>query len=105
MVRFDRDLPESLVHTGFAPRRAAVRSSEKVAHRLREVPQRLLLHGLRAGRQPVVLGAGRGQLRALLVEAARVPTRLPMLVLLDGQVPHVPRVAAVLIATPPPAQV
>ena len=59
MMRFDADLPEPLVHTGFAPPRAAVRSAEKVAHRLREVPQRLLLHGVRASRQPVVLGARR----------------------------------------------
>ena len=36
VMRFDRDLPESLVHTDFAPRRAAVRSREKVAHRLSE---------------------------------------------------------------------
>jgi hypothetical protein len=84
------------MHTGFAPRRAAVRSAEKVAHRLGEVPQRLLLHGLRAGRQPIVLGAGRGQLSALLLEAGRVPPRLPVLVLLDGQVPHVPGVTAML---------
>ena len=84
------------MHTGFAPRRAAVRSGEKVAHRLGEVPQRLLLHGLRAGRQPVVLGAGRGQLSTLLVVAGRAATGLPVLLLLDGQVPHIPGVATML---------
>ncbi len=96
MVRFDRDLPESLVHTGFAPRRAAVCSGGKVAHRLREVPQRLLLHGLGASRQPVVLGAGRGQLSALLVVAGRAATGLPVLLLLDRQVPHIPGVTTML---------
>jgi hypothetical protein len=30
---FDRYLSESLVHPGFAPRRAAMRSAEKVVHR------------------------------------------------------------------------
>jgi hypothetical protein len=65
-MRLDRDLPESFVHTGFAPRRAPVRATEKVPHRLSEIPQRLLLHSLRARRQPLVLGARGGQLRALL---------------------------------------
>jgi hypothetical protein len=96
MMRFHRDLPESLMHTGFAPRRAAVRSAEKVAHRLGEVPQCLLLHGLRAGRQPVVLGTGRGQLSTLLVIAGRAATGLPMPLLLDGQVPHIPGMATML---------
>ena len=96
VMRFDRNLPESLVHTGFAPCRAAMRSVEKVAHRLGEVPQRLLLHGLRAGRQPIVLGAGRGQLRTLLVVARRAATGLPVPLLLDGQVPHIPGVATML---------
>jgi hypothetical protein len=96
VARFHPDLPESLVHTGFAPRRAAVGSVEKVAHRLGEVPQRLLLNGLRARRQPAVHGAGRRQLSTLLVIARRVASRLPMLLLLDGQIPHVPRVATML---------
>jgi NAD(P)-dependent dehydrogenase (short-subunit alcohol dehydrogenase family) len=96
VVRFDRHLPESLMYVGFAPGQAAVRSAEKVAHRLGEVPQRLLLHGLRASSQPVVFGAGRGQLSALLAEAGRLPSGLPVLVLLDGEVPHVPGVATML---------
>jgi hypothetical protein len=96
VMRFDRDLPESLMQIGFAPGRAAVGSGEEVAHRLSEVPQRLLLHRLGAGRQPVVLGAGRGQLRALLVVAGRAASRLPMLLLLDGQVPYIPGVATML---------
>ena len=96
MMRFHRDLPESLMHTGFPPRRAAVGSAEKVAHRLGEVPQRLLLHGLRAGRQPVVLGTGRGQVSTLLAIAGRAATELPMPLLLDGQVPHIPGMATML---------
>lgn len=96
VMRFDRDLAKSLMHTGLAPRRAAMRSAEKVAHRLREIPQRLLLHSLRPGRQPPMLRAGRGQLSALLVVARRVATRLPVLLLLDGQIPHIPSVAAML---------
>ena len=95
VTRFDRNLPESLLHTGFTPRRAAMRSVEKVAHRLREVPQRLLLHGLRASR-PVVPGTGRSQLSTLLVVTRRAATGLPMQLLLDGQVPHVPGVATML---------
>ena len=96
MMRFHRDLPESLMHTGFAPPRSAVRSAEKVAHRVGEVPQRLLLHRLRPGRQPVVLGAGRGQLSTLLAVAGCAATGLPVPLLLDGQVPHIPGVATML---------
>jgi hypothetical protein len=73
-----------------------VRSAEPTAHRLGEVPQRLLLHGLRAGRQPVVLGWGRSQLSTLLVVAGRAATGLPVQLLLDGQVPHIPGVATML---------
>ena len=93
-MRRNRDLPEPFVHTGFAPRRAPVRATEEVAHRLSEIPQRLLLHGLRTGRQPLVFGARRRQLGALLVVARRAAARLPMLLLLDRQVPRIPGMAA-----------
>ena len=96
LMRFDRNLSEPLMYTGFAPGWVAVRSAEKIAHRLGEVPQRLLLNRLRPRRQPVVLGAGRGQLSALLIEAGRAAPRLPMLLLLDGQVPHIPGVPTML---------
>ena len=96
VTRFHRDLPKPLVHTGFAPGRAAVGSAEKVARRLSEIPQCLLLHSLRARRQPVVLGAGRGQLSALLDIAGGAVTGSPVLLLLDGQVPHIPGMAAML---------
>ena len=84
------------MHTGFAPRRAPVCAAEEVAHRLREIPQRLLLHRLGAGRQPLVFGARGGQLRTLLVVVRRATARLPMLLLLDRQIPYVPGVAAML---------
>jgi hypothetical protein len=96
MMRFHRDLPESFMHTGFAPRRAAVRSAEKVAHRLGEVPQSLLLHRLRPGRQPVVLAASRSQLSTLLVVPGRAAPRLPVQLLFDRQVPHKPGMATML---------
>ncbi len=93
--RFDSDLAESLVRAGFAPRRATVGAMKEVAHRLGEVPQRLLVHGLRPGRQPLVFGAGHGQLGTLLVIPGRFPTRLPVPLLLDGKIPHKPGMATV----------
>jgi hypothetical protein len=96
VMRFDRDLTESLMYTGFAPRRTAMRSAEEVAHRLGEIPQRLLLHRLRTGRKPVMFGTRRGQLCALLAITRRAATRLTVLLLLDRQVPHVPGVTAML---------
>ena len=73
-----------------------MRPGEEVPHGLREIPQRLLLHRLRPSRQPPVFGAGSGQLCALLVVAGRAATRLPMLLLLDRQIPHIPGMAATL---------
>lgn len=89
MMRFDRHLPKPFMHPGLMPPRAMMRPSEEVAHRLREVPQRLLLHGLRTGRQPGMLGAGRSQLGALLVVARSPKPRPPVLLLLNGQIPHI----------------
>ncbi len=96
MARFDTNLPKPFVHTGFTPGGAAMGPVEEVPHSLREVPQRLLLHGLRPGGQPRVLGAGRSQLGTLLVVAGSPPSRPPILLLLDSQVPHEPGVATVL---------
>lgn len=92
MVRSHADLSKSLVHTGFAPRRAAVRSGEEVPHGMGKVAQRLLLHSLRTRCQPFVLGTGGGQLGALLAITRRMASRLPVPLLLDGQVPHKPSV-------------
>ncbi len=96
VARFESDLPKSLMLAGLAPGRAMVGAVEEVAHRLGEVPQRLLLDGLRPGCQPAVFGAGRRQLGALLVESGRLAAWLPVLLLLYGKIPHKPGVATVL---------
>ena len=93
----DGHLPESLVSTGLAPRRAAMCASEEVPHRLAEVPQRLLLYRLRPGPQPCELGAGSGQLPGLLdVSRCRRAPRPPVSVLFDGKVPHKPGMPTML---------
>jgi hypothetical protein len=92
----ESDLPKPFMGAGFTPCRATVGAVEKVAHRLGEVAQRLLLDGLRPGCQPVVFGAGRRQLGTLLVITRRMATRLPMLVLLHGKIPHKPGMTTVL---------
>jgi hypothetical protein len=93
VVRFDSDLPKPFMPSGLAPRRAAVGAVEKVVHRLCEVPQRLLLHGLRPGRQPIVMGTNGSQLSTLLVVTGRLASWLPVPLLLDGQIPHKPGMA------------
>jgi hypothetical protein len=95
VARFESDLPESFMPAGLTPRRAPVGAVEKVAHRLREIPQALLLHRLRPGRQPVLFGAGRRQLGTLLVITRRPAARLPVPLLLDRQIPHKPGMATV----------
>jgi hypothetical protein len=96
VTRFDCDLPESFMRAGLAPGWATMSAVKKVAHRLGEVPQRLLLHGLRPGCKPVVFGAGRGQLSTLLGVCGRMATWLPVALLLDGKIPHKPSMATVL---------
>lgn len=96
VMRFDRHLPETFMHTGFAPRRVPVSTCEEVPHRLSEIPQRLLLHGLRPGRQPREGGASLGQLRCLFVIARRLTARPPKPLLLHRQIPHEPGLPAML---------
>jgi len=91
--------PESLIPAGFAPGRppGQVVGVEERGHSPGEVTQRLLLHRLGASSQPRVLGAGGGELPTLLQVAwSAGPAWAPVLVLLDGQVPHVPGVRAVV---------
>ncbi len=95
MARFESDVSESFVLAGLTPRRATVGSVEKVAHRLGEVPQRLLLDGLRSRCQPVEFGTGHRQLGTLLVETRRLATRLPVLLLLYGKIPYKPGMTTV----------
>ena len=90
---------EPLVPSGLAPGRppGRVGGVEERGHRPGEVPQRLLLDGLGAGGQPRMRCPRGGELPALL----QVPRRArssgpPVRVLLDGQVPHVPGMGAVL---------
>jgi hypothetical protein len=95
VARFESDLPKSFMLARLAPGRATVCAVKEIAHRLGEVPQGLLLHGLRPGRQPVVFSAGAGQLGTLLVVSGRLATWLPVLVLLHGEIPHKPGMATV----------
>ncbi len=89
--------PEPLMHPGLTPGGAAVRTGEEVRHRLREVPERLLLHRLRTRRQPRVGGAGLGELAGLrAIPRRRAAPRRPPGVLFNGQVPDVPGVRAML---------
>jgi hypothetical protein len=94
LVWFHPDLPEPLVHTGFAPCGTTVRAREEVTHGLREIPQCLLLHRLTTGPQPSVLRASLCQLRAPLHIAGRLKPRSPIPLLLHRQIPHIPRVPA-----------
>jgi hypothetical protein len=96
VARFESDLPKSFLSSSLTPRRAAVGAVGEVAHRLREVPQRLLLHGLRSGRQPIEIGTNSSQLGTLLVVTGRLTPWLPVMLLLHGEIPHKPRMATML---------
>ena len=91
---------ESLVPTSLAPRRPSswvFRIQERGRCRS-EVAQRLLPHCLRACGQPVVRGAGGGELPTLLqISGAALPAWAPVRVLFNGQVPHVPGMRAVVL--------
>jgi hypothetical protein len=110
---------ESLVHVPLAATGAAVGAGVEVPHRLAEVPQRLLLHILRSGRQPRVLRPRLGEHPRLFDVTGQRPHRPPLLVdvlvpvpvdpprcrpvglqgaelvQIPGQVPHIPGVRAV----------
>jgi hypothetical protein len=96
VARFESDLAKPFMPADLAPCRATMGAVEKVAHRLGEVAQRLLLHGLRSGRQPIVFGARRRQLGTLLVVIRRLASRLPVPLLLDGEIPHKAGMATML---------
>jgi hypothetical protein len=96
VMRLQRDLPKPFMQTGLAPRRPTMRPGEKVLHRLCEIPQRLLLHRLTSRTKPRVFATGLGQLRALLDIAGSPAARLPVPLLLHRQIPHKPRVTAML---------
>ncbi len=91
--------PEPLVPSRLTPRRAPIRilRIQECGHRPGEIPKGLLLHRLGSGSQPCMLRPGLGELPALLDIAWRPrAARAPVRVLLDGQIPHVPGVRAVI---------
>jgi hypothetical protein len=93
----ERNYAEALVSPFLAPSRLAVGSSEVVDHGLGEVPKRLLLHHLATFGKPSVLGTGRGQLGCLrTVPRGLASAGTPPGLLLNGQVPHVSGVSAML---------
>ena len=91
--------PEPLVPSRLTPRRAPIRilRIQECGHRPGEIPKGLLLHRLGSGSQPCMLRPDLGELPALLDIAWRPrAARAPVRVLLDGQIPHVPGVRAVI---------
>jgi hypothetical protein len=100
MLRLHCDDAEPLVPPGLPPRRPPGRVAriKESAHCLSEVPKRLLLHHLGPCGQPRMLGAGGGELSALLRVSGRAcPSRSPVLMLLNSQIPDIPSVAAVVL--------
>lgn len=92
---FDPYLAESFMNAGFAPRRSSVGAVEEVAHRLGEIPKRLLLQSRRTGGEPVEFGARIGQLSTLLGKARRSTAWTPVILLLNSQIPYVSGLSAV----------
>jgi hypothetical protein len=93
----DRNNAEAFVSPFLAPSWLAVGSSEVEDHGLGEVPKRLLLHHLATFGKPSVLGTGRGQLGCLrTVPRGLASAGTPPGLLLNGQVPHVSGVRAML---------
>jgi hypothetical protein len=87
---------KAFVYTLFAPRRPAVCSAIEVGHRLGEVLKRLLLNAGIPRAEPRERRSGLGELAALLGEPwCRLSPVLPVLVLLDGEVPDEASVCAV----------
>ena len=100
MPRLHGNDPESLVPPSLAPRWTSDRilRIEECSLRLGEVPQRLLLHHLGACGQPFVLGADSSKLPTLFqITWSACAAQVPVRVLLDGQVPHVPGIGTVIL--------
>ena len=86
------DDTEPFTPSGFAPGGAVMAAGEEVPAGLVEVPQRLLLDGLRPITQPAEHGTRLGQLPRLLNESRRRAfVACPHRPLLNGQVPHISR--------------
>jgi hypothetical protein len=80
-----------------APRRPAARPGEEIRHRLGEVPERLLPHGLGTGCQPREFSSGFCQLAGLLGISGRArPARPPMSLLFHREIPDKSSMCTVL---------
>lgn len=89
------DNAESFVLPCLAPGRLPVSSCVEVPDGLVEVPQGLLLHGLRSCSQPVESCSRLGELPSLLhVAGARLTVSTPHRPLLERQVPYISRMPA-----------
>jgi len=94
---FHGDDSEAFMAITLSPSGPPMRAIEEVREGLREVSQSLLLHHLRTSAQPAEFLTSFGQLTTLFGKRrCRSTSGSPMLVLLDGQVPHEPRMRAVL---------
>jgi hypothetical protein len=88
---------KALMSSRLAPGRSPVSSVEEGSHRLREVPQSLLLHHVAASIQPRELSSRDSQLSRLLhISGCWGASRAVMKVLLHSQVPNEPGMRAVL---------
>ena len=91
--------PKTLIAPCFAPSRPprGIAWVEECSYRIGEIAKRLLLHRLRAFRQPSVFCSCFRELTALLMVArSALPSRAPVLVLLYGEVPYVPGMRTVV---------
>ncbi|RZT26578.1 hypothetical protein EV649_0323 [Kribbella sp. VKM Ac-2569] len=95
--RLGADDPESFVEVSLAPLRSPMDPGVEVLDSLVEIPQRLLLHGLRPCAQPARRGSSFGQLPTLFGKA-RCSRFVggPHRPLLERQIPHVARMLTVL---------
>ncbi len=93
--RLTTDDTKAFVLPGLAPGWPLMSSREEVPDRLVEISQRLLLHRLRSGPQPVERGPGFGQLSRLLdVPRSSAFVAGPHRPLLQCEIPQVPCVPA-----------
>jgi hypothetical protein len=97
VVGLDHDDPEAFMPTRLAPRGLAASSGEKRLHRAMVIADGLLLNDRTAGCEPGIVRAGLSQLPATLVEPRHWPTPwLPVGLLLNAKIPHIPGMRAVL---------
>ena len=86
------DDAETFVSTPLAPCWPSMAATPPVRHSLREIPQRLLLHRVRARTQPLGCGTSIGQLPTLRHIVRDMLSMMPIPQLLYGEVPYEPSV-------------